>query len=86
MAKNLPKKQTSFDTITQGLFPAQEPVTRDFKAPQKKERQSERLQLTITPTTKILLSQYAADHDTTMNAVILELVHEFLLREGYTEV
>lgn len=49
-----------------------------------RERQTERFQFTVKPSTKAALAKYAADHDVTMNNLVLSLIEEFLEREGYT--
>lgn len=57
-------------------------------APQKKnsapERQTERFQFTVKPSTKAALTKYASDHNVSMNTLVLNLIEEFLKREGYT--
>lgn len=85
MAKNFQKKK-NFSGVTETMFSGvEEPKPVDVSRPVKvKERQSERLQLTIKPSTKAALSQYAEDHDTTMNAVILQLIESFLGDNNYT--
>lgn len=48
-----------------------------------KEPQKERLQLTIQPSMKAALQQYADERDTTMNKVVLEILGDFLKNERY---
>ena len=54
--------------------------TADRKA---KERKTERLQLTVRPSTKARLAQYAEDHDTSSNEVVQRLLDDLLDKAGY---
>ena len=51
--------------------------------PKRKERKNERLQLSVTPSTKERFAKYAADHDTSMNEVVLCLIEQLLDKNGY---
>lgn len=85
MAKSIPPKQKLSDTIMNGLFtePTQQEVAAPLPRRKVKEAQKERLQMTIQPSMKIALQQYADDHDTSMNKLVLEILGDFLKREHY---
>lgn len=51
--------------------------------PNRKERKSERLQLSVTPSTKERFAKYAADNDTSMNEIVQCLIDQFLNDSGY---
>ena len=48
-----------------------------------KERKTERLQLTVRPSTKARLTKYAEDHDTSSNEVVQRLLDDLLDKAGY---
>lgn len=48
-----------------------------------KERKTERLQLTVRPSTKARLAKYAEDHDTSSNEVVQRLLDTLLDEAGY---
>lgn len=47
------------------------------------ERKTERLQLTVRPSTKSRLARYAEDHNTSSNEVVQSLLDDLLDRSGY---
>ena len=64
-------------TPTPTYAPAHLPRTRNG------ERKTERLQLTVRPSTKARLAQYAEDHNTSSNEVVQILLDDLLDRSGY---
>jgi hypothetical protein len=84
MAKTIPPKAKLSDKIMGGLFPEEQPTTASPLPCRKvKEAQKERLQMTIQPSMKIALQQYADDNDTSMNKLVLQILGDFLKRENY---
>jgi len=86
MAKNIPPKEKLADKIMGDLFVGKTPVEPEARmVPRRKvkEAQKERLQMTIQPSMKAALQQYADDHDTSMNKLVLEILGNFLKKEGY---
>ena len=86
MAKNIPPKEKLSDKIMGGLFNEEQPretVTTPLPRRRVKEPQKERLQMTIQPSMKAALQQYADDHDTSMNKLVLDILGNFLKKEGY---
>ena len=88
MAKNFEKKKTSFGVmqdIQKQLFSEEQSV--EVKKPvvvkKPKERQTERLQMTIKPSLKQTLMQYCEDQDIPMNKLVLDLIEDKLKAEGY---
>ena len=51
--------------------------------PKNGERKTERLQLTVRPSTKARLAKYAEDHNTSSNEVVQILLDDLLERSGY---
>lgn len=51
--------------------------------PKRKERKNERLQLSVTRSTKERFAKYAADHDTSMNEIVQCLIDQLLDENGY---
>ena len=84
MAKTIPPKEKLSDKIMGGLF-TEEQLTTTSPLPRRKvkEAQKERLQMTIQPSMKIALQQYADDNDTSMNKLVLQILGDFLKRENY---
>ena len=69
------KKYT--DTPTPTYAPAHLPRSKNG------ERKTERLQLTVRPSTKSRLAKYAEDHNTSSNEVVQILLDDLLDRSGY---
>lgn len=70
-------KQEYTDTPTPTYAPAHLP------RPKNGERKTERLQLTVRPSTKSRLAKYAEDHNTSSNEVVQILLDDLLDRSGY---
>ena len=83
MAKNIPPKEKLSDKIMGGLFHETESAPSPLPRRKVKEPQKERLQLTIQPTMKAALQEYADNKDTTMNKVVLEILGDFLRSNNY---
>lgn len=75
--KTKKKKYESTDTDTPTYTPAH------ARNPKRKERKNERLQLSVTPSTKERFAKYAADNDTSMNEIVQCLIDQFLDDSGY---
>ncbi len=71
------EKQECTDTLTPTYAPAHLP------RPKNGERKTERLQLTVRPSTKARLAKYAEDHNTSSNEVVQILLDDLLDRSGY---
>jgi hypothetical protein len=85
MKNNIPK-ETLAGKIMNDLFVEKTPVEPEARlVPRRKvkEPQKERLQLTIQPSMKAALQQYADEHDKSMNKLLLEILGDFLKRENY---
>lgn len=85
MKNNIPK-ETLAGKIMNDLFAEKTPVEPEARlVPRRKvkEPQKERLQLTIQPSMKAALQQYADEHDKSMNKLLLEILGDFLKRENY---
>lgn len=65
------------DTLTPTYSPAHLPRSKNG------ERKTERLQLTVRPSTKSRLAKYAEDHNTSSNEVVQILLDDLLDRSGY---
>lgn len=52
----------------------------------KKERKTRRVQLLLKESAVNALDTYARDQDTSRNDIIQNLIDEFLVRQGYTDV
>ena len=86
MAKNIPQKEKLADKIMGDLFiekHPEEPEAILYPRRKEKEPQKERLQMTIQPSMKAALQQYADEHDTSMNKLVLEILRSFLKKENY---
>lgn len=70
-------KKEYTDTPTPTYAPAHLPRSKNG------ERKTERLQLTVRPSTKARLAKYAEDHNTSSNEVVQILLDELLDRSGY---
>ncbi len=68
---------TPTPTTTPSYAPAHLP------RPKNGERKTERLQLTVRPSTKSRLAKYAEDHNTSSNEVVQILLDDLLDRSGY---
>lgn len=81
--KKQPKKNEyqSTDTHTDTDTPTYTPA--HARNPKRKERKNERLQLSVTPSTKERFAKYAADNDTSMNEIVQCLIDKFLEESGY---
>ena len=84
MAKSIPPKEKLSDKIMGGLF-HEEPAPPSPTLPRRKvkEPQKERLQMTIQPSMKAALQQYADEHDVSMNKLVLDILGDFLRKEHY---
>lgn len=71
------KKSTDTRTRTPKYAPAHRPTVGNG------ERKTERLQLVVKPSTKARLAQYAADHNTSSNEVVQQLLDDLLNKHGY---
>lgn len=76
-----PEQKESTDTLT----PTPTPTYAPAHLPRVKngERKTERLQLTVRPSTKTRLAKYAEDHNTSSNEVVQTLLDDLLDRSGY---
>ena len=72
-----PEQKEHTDTPTPTYAPAHLP------RPKNGERKTERLQLTVRPSTKARLAKYAEDHNTSSNEVVQILLDDLLDRSGY---
>lgn len=84
MARNFEKKKTSFNVvedIQKQLFSEEE--KKPVVVKKAKERQTERLQMTIKPSLKQTLMQYCEDQDIPMNKLVLDLIEAKLREENY---
>lgn len=71
------KESTVTPTLTPTYAPAHLPRSKNG------ERKTERLQLTVRPSTKSRLAKYAEDHNTSSNEVVQILLDDLLDRSGY---
>lgn len=85
MKNNIPK-ETLAGKIMNDLFVEKTPVEPEARmVPRRKvkEPQHARLQMTIQPSMKAALQQYADDHDTSMNKLVLKILGDFLKSNSY---
>ena len=99
MGKNVSKKKTKYGDMVEEVLVTDTPTptveqestptvtpeyTPKYTANKKaKERKTERLQLTVRPSTKARLAKYAEDHDTSSNEVVQRLLDTLLDEAGY---
>ena len=76
-----PEQKESTDTLTPTPTPTYAPA--HLPRPKNGERKTERLQLTVRPSTKTRLAKYAEDHNTSSNEVVQILLDDLLDRSGY---
>ncbi len=75
--------QESTDTLTPTVTPTPTYAPAHLPRPKNGERKTERLQLTVRPSTKSRLARYAEDHNTSSNEVVQILLDDLLDRSGY---
>lgn len=76
-----PEQRESVVTPTPTPTPTYAPA--HLPRPKNGERKTERLQLTVRPSTKSRLAKYAEDHNTSSNEVVQILLDDLLDRSGY---
>lgn len=77
MGASSPAESTDTPTPTPTYAPAHLPRVKNG------ERKTERLQLTVRPSTKSRLARYAEAHNTSSNEVVQSLLDDLLDRSGY---